>query len=78
MNEQQFQIILFLLAAALTKKICKVYHLTEDSATCSLYGSQLYAYLEDESTKVWQYSADKLFDLYQQEIATGHIDLPEC
>lgn len=78
MSEKQFQAILPLLTAAISNKICEVYHLSEDAAIRSLYSSRLYAYLEDESTKVWQYSADKLFDLYQQEIETGHIDLPEC
>lgn len=28
-------------------------------------------------TKLWHYSANKLFDLYQQEVETGYIDLPD-
>lgn len=77
MCEKQFQAILPLLTAAISDRICAAYHLDEDAAIRSLYASHLYACLEDEETKLWQYSADKLFDLYRQETETGRIDLPE-
>lgn len=78
MSEKQFTALLPILTNAVSERICRVYHLTEDEAIRSLYSSRLYALLEDEATKVWQYSSEKLFDLYQQEIETGHIDLPDC
>lgn len=77
MSDNQFQIILPLLTAAIAERICAAYHLNEDDAIRSLYSSRLYDYLEDEHTKLWHYSANKLFDLYQQEVETGYIDLPD-
>lgn len=78
MSEKQFCALLPIITNAVAEKICLVYHLTEEAAICSLYRSQLYSLLEEEATKVWQYSAAKLFDLYQQEIETGHFELPDC
>lgn len=77
MNNKEFQTMLPLLTAAIAERICAVYHLNEDDAIRSLYSSRLYDYLEDEHTKVWHYSVNKLFDLYQQEVETGCIDLPD-
>jgi hypothetical protein len=42
-----------------------------------LYDSKLYALLEQEDTKLWHYSVEKLFDLYQSEVEHGKLDLPE-
>jgi len=42
-----------------------------------LYRSGLYAALEKEETKVWQYSTEKLYDLYLEEKQTGKLELPE-
>jgi hypothetical protein len=51
--------------------------ISEDEAFEKLYNTELYASLENESTKVWTYSVPKLFDLYQDEINTGRLELPE-
>ena len=78
MTEKQFTALLPILTNAVSERICQVYHVTEEEAIYSLYSSQLYALLENEATKVWHYSAEKLFNLYQQEIETGRIDWPDC
>lgn len=77
MDANKFTAILPMITAAVTDKIRTVYHLDENTAIEKLYATKLYAYLEDESTKVWQYSVDKIFDLYQMEIETGKLELPE-
>jgi hypothetical protein len=37
----------------------------------------LYASLEQEDTKVWQYSTDMLYLLFKQEEKTGKIEFPD-
>lgn len=41
------------------------------------YNSKLYATLEQEDTKVWQYSTDMLYLLFEQEEKTGKIEFPD-
>lgn len=77
MAENKFTAILPMITAALADKIRTVYHLSEDRAINALYRTELYRYLENEETKVWQYSVEKMFDLYQSEVETGKLELPE-
>jgi hypothetical protein len=42
-----------------------------------LYTSELYSKLEDEQTKLWHLSAETLYDLLDEELATGKITYPE-
>ena len=49
----------------------------EDEAFGKLYGSELYAALENEKTKLWTYSSPRLFQLYQNELNTGELKLPD-
>lgn len=77
MDIGKFSAILPLIVAAVTDKIAAEYHLDENAAIEKLYSTQLYSYLEDEKTKMWHYSADKIFDLYKSETETGKLELPE-
>jgi hypothetical protein len=77
MDDRQFSGLLPLMTAALVQRIGAVYHLSEDDAIAHLYDSKLYALLEQEDTKLWHYSVEKLFDLYQSEVEHGKLDLPE-
>ena len=52
--------------------------MTEDEAIRNLYSSKLYQDLENEETKVWQFSTETLYSLYIQEKETGKIEYPEC
>lgn len=51
--------------------------ITEDEAIRDFYFSKLYQDLENEETKVWQYSTETLYSLYQQEKKNGMIEYPE-
>ena len=42
-----------------------------------LYNSQLYKAMEDEKTKVWRLGYPILYDLLEEELATGSITWPE-
>lgn len=77
MDRDKFSAILPMITAAVVNKIVVIYQLDENTAIEMLYSTQLYSFLEDENTKVWQYSADKLFDLYRMEVETGTLELPD-
>lgn len=77
MDERKFQSILPIITAALVKKIAAAYNLDEDAAIEKLYTTKLYSCLEDEKTKVWHYSVEKTFDLFQQEVTSGRLELPD-
>ena len=48
-----------------------------EDASAILYNSQLYKTLEDEETKVWRLGYPLLYDLLEEELATGEITFPE-
>lgn len=77
MDKLKFDSILPIIISHLTDRITKEMYLTEDAAIAELYRSGLYAALEIEDTKVWQYSTEKLYDLYLEEKHTGKLELPE-
>ena len=51
--------------------------ISEEEAIKKLYASKLYAALENEETKVWQYSTQMLYSLLEQEEKTGDIQFPD-
>jgi len=76
MEPNKFAALLPVIIGGLTNKIIEETHVSEDEAFDRLYSSELYAALENENTKVWHYSVPKLFDLYQNEINTGKLEMP--
>jgi len=77
MEKNKFELILQTVSAGLVGKIMSDSGLNEDTAMEKLYSSELYSALEIEETKVWHYSVPMLYELYQQEITTGKLTLPE-
>ena len=77
MEKSKFAAILPVVIGGLTNKIIEETHVSEDEAFDKLYSSDLYVALENEKTKIWTYSVPKLFDLYQNEINTGKLELPD-
>ena len=57
--------------------IVKKKNISEPDAITKLYNPKLYAALEQEDTKVWQYSTDMLYSLLEQEERTGEIEFPD-
>jgi hypothetical protein len=51
--------------------------LSLEDASEVLYNSMLYKTLEDEKTKVWHLGYPILYDLLEEELATGDITWPE-
>jgi hypothetical protein len=61
----------------LIANISSKYNLNEIAAAEQLYGSQLYAQLEVEGTKIWHLSIPALMTLFINEHTTGKLNLEE-
>ena len=77
MDRQQFTAILPYISADLVGLIAERRDMSDPEATRILYSSGLYKMLEDETTKVWQYSTPMLYHLLEQEEQTGRISYPD-
>ena len=76
MNERSFETLLYSITANVVTKIMESNGWSEDFAIERFTQSKLYSYLEREETKVWQYSAYMLAQLFNEERA-GRLSLPE-
>ena len=77
MGQEQFTAILPTISADLIAMISDKQGISEEDAIRQLYMSKLYAALEKEETKIWQYSTNMLYALYEQEKSTGEIHFPD-
>jgi hypothetical protein len=77
MDKAKFEALLPLIVAALLQRIIERKKVSQDEAFSALYGSRLYFALDEEETKVWHYSVEKLFQLFIEEMITGNLELPE-
>ena len=77
MEQEQFIAMLPYITDDLAFTISQKQNLSEADAVFKLYNSQLYALLEQEETKVWQYSTDMLYSLFSEEQRTGAITFPD-
>lgn len=77
MTQSQYTAIIPIICADLVQMIMQKQNLTEDEAISKLYSSNFYTVLEKEETKVWQYSTEMLYALFEQEEKNGHIQYPD-
>ncbi len=77
MGQEQFETLMPIIISDLIARIVAKQNLSEEEAIRKLYASKLYAALEQEDTKVWQYSTDMLFSLLEQEGETGVLHFPD-
>ena len=77
MNKAQFEALLPHIVTALLQKIIERKKISQDEAFSQLYNSRLYLALDNEDTKVRHYSAEKLFSIFEEEMNTGDMELPE-
>lgn len=77
MDKEKFAAVFPVICASLAEKIIDNHVLTEEELPEKLYRSQLYEKLENEETKVWHYSSDKLFDLFKEKLNTGKTTFPD-
>lgn len=76
MNERSFETLLYSITANVVAKIMEQNGWSEDEAMERFTRSNVYAFLEREETKVWQYSSLMLAELFNEERA-GRLVLPE-
>lgn len=77
MGQEQFNAIMPVISADVVKMIAEKRGVPEQEAIKLLYASKLYAALEKEETKVWQYSTPMLYSLLEQEWNSGTIRYPD-
>lgn len=77
MDKAKFNAVFPIIIASLADEIMDKSNMPENKAIEELYTSQLYSALENEETKAWQYSTEKLYDLYRMEKENGRMELPE-
>lgn len=77
MGQEQFNAMLPVISADIVKMIAEKRHIAEKDAIKLLYTSKLYAALEQEDTKVWQYSTPMIYSLLEQEWSSGMICYPD-
>ena len=77
MNEDQYSAFLAVLVPDVVGLVARRQGLDEPEATRRFYSSGLYAKLADEKLKLWHYSAETLYALYDEECRSGKIVFPE-
>lgn len=77
MEKAKFAAILPFICADLANVIFTEENISEEEAISNLYASDLYAQLEIEETKLWQYSTPMLYQMYRRNIETGKTQYPD-
>ena len=77
MSQEQFHAIMPVISADIVSMIAAKRNISETEAIQLLYASKLYADLEQEDTKVWQYSTSMLYSLLEQEWNSGTVRYPD-
>ncbi len=77
MGQEQFTAIMPYISSDLVSLIAKKQNISEEDAIKKLFSSKLYAALENEATKVWNYSTHMLYSLFEQEQKNGNIQFPD-
>ena len=77
MEKIKFDAVFPIICSVLAEKIASELNLSDEDAIKKLYSSRVYELMEQEETKFWQYSTEKLFEMYLEESSTGNISFPQ-
>jgi hypothetical protein len=77
MSPEKLSSLLAILNPAIVQIIMENRGLTNIEATKLLYDSSLYDMMENEASKLWHLSPLTLYELLDEELATGSINYPE-
>lgn len=77
MGQEQFSAIMPYISADLVAMIMEKKKISEEEAINKLYSSKLYASLELEETKVWHYSTEMLYHIFEEEEKSGILRFPD-
>ena len=76
MTPEKLSALLVVLNPAVVQLIMDKKKFTSIEATTLFYNSTLYAMLENEASKLWHLSPLTLYELFEEELATGSINYP--
>lgn len=77
MSEGKFSALLSVIVPPVVELIAERKGIHETAATESFYRSTVYARLSDETSKLWHYSAETLYAMYNDEVSGRAIEFPE-
>ena len=77
MSHEKLSALLAILNPAIIQIIMENKNLTNIEATELFYNSDVYAMMENEASKLWHLSPLTLYELFEEELATGSINYPE-
>ena len=77
MDNQKLAALLSLLVPQIIQLIVQNQGMNEIAAIRSFYNTKVYTLLEEEETKMWHLSPMALYTLYEEEMKTGYITIPE-
>ena len=77
MSEGKFSALLSVIVPPVVELIAERKGIPETAATESFYRSTVYARLSDETSKLWHYSAETLYTMYDVEVSGREIEFPE-
>ena len=77
MSEGKFSALLSVIVPPVVELIAERKGIPETAATESFYRSTVYATLSDETSKLWHYSAETLYAMYDDEVSGRAIGFPE-
>jgi len=77
MTPEKLSALLAVLNPSVVQLLIKNRGLTNIEATKLFYNSELYAMLENETSKLWHLSPLTLYELLEEELTTGSINYPE-
>ena len=77
MTNEQFTAIMPYISTDLIAMISAKQNISEEDAIIKLYSSNFYEMVENEETKLWQYSTQMLYSIFEKEEKTGIIEYPD-
>jgi len=76
-NQENLSVALTFITPGIIQLLMDNRLITAEAASILLYNSKLYKLLEDNRTKLYRLGFPILYDMLEEELATGEITFPE-
>ena len=77
MEKGRFSALLSVIIPPVVGLIARRKDIAEVAASEAFYRSGVFAKLSDEKSKLWHYSAETLYSLYDDEVSGREVEYPE-
>ena len=77
MDKKSISPVIAIISPGIIRLLIENRKLNLEDASEIFYNSRLYQSLEDEETKLWRLGYPLLYDMLEEELATGKITFPE-